>query len=254
MRIVATIEARMTSSRLPGKVLRPVLGRPLLARMIERLRRVWQLDQVMVATTVNASDDPIAKLAAELGVGCFRGSEEDVLGRVLGAARAAGADLIVETTGDCPLIDPAVIDQVIATFRANDVDYCANVLKPSYPRGMDVQVFPTEILARVDRLTADPADREHVSLYIYEHPEQFRLLNVASGLRPADAEHRLTVDTPDDLELVRQIFERLYPENPTFGLAEILDVLRADPVLATLNRHVTQKAVRTAAAPDGAGA
>jgi spore coat polysaccharide biosynthesis protein SpsF len=246
MRIVATIEARMTSSRLPGKVLRPVLGRPLLAHMIERLRRVWQLDRIVVATTTNTTDDPIAALARELGAGCFRGSEDDVLARVLGAARAAQADLIVETTGDCPLMDPAVVDQVIATFKANAVDYCANVLQPTYPRGMDVQVFPTEILAQVDSLTSDPADREHVSLYIYEHPERFRLLNVASGLRPEDAEHRLTVDTPDDLELVRQIFERLYPTDRTFGLPEILDLLREDPALSRINRHINQKAVREA--------
>jgi spore coat polysaccharide biosynthesis protein SpsF len=250
MRIVATIEARMTSSRLPGKVLRPVLGRPLLSHMIERLRRVWQLDQIMVATTVNATDNPIAELAGSLGVGCFRGSEEDVLGRVLGAARAARADLIVETTGDCPLMDPAIVDQVIATFKVNAVDYCANVLQPTFPRGMDVQVFPTEVLAQVDALTRDPADREHVSLYIYEHPERFRLLNVASGLRPEDAEHRLTVDTPADLELVRQIFERLYPGNSAFGLAQILELLRADPAFASLNRHISQKAVRTAQSID----
>lgn len=234
----------MTSSRLPGKVLRPVLGRPLLSHMIERLRRSWQLDQVVVATTLNETDDPIAELAAGLGVGCFRGSEDDVLARVLGAAQACRADLIVETTGDCPLIDPEVVDQVIATFLANQVDYCANVLKPTYPRGMDVQVFPTEVLARVEQLTTDPADREHVSLYIYEHPEQFRLLNVASGLREADSEHRLTVDTPADLALVEQVFERLYPSKDHFDLHDILDLLRADPVLAGLNRHISQKAVR----------
>ncbi|HTO74085.1 MAG TPA: glycosyltransferase family protein [Gemmatimonadales bacterium] len=244
MRIVATIEARMTSSRLPGKVLRPVLGRPLLSHMIERLRRSWQLDQVVVATTHNETDDPIAELAAGLGVGCFRGSEDDVLSRVLGAAQAHDADLIVETTGDCPLIDPEVVDQMIATFLSNKVDYCANVLKPTYPRGMDVQVFPTEVLARVEQLTTDPADREHVSLYIYEHPGQFRLLNVSSGLREADAEHRLTVDTAADLALVEQVFERLYPSKPHFGLHDILDLLRGDPVLAGLNRHITQKAVR----------
>lgn len=244
MRIVATIEARMTSSRLPGKVLRPVLSRPLLSFMIERLRRVWQLEQIVVATTINESDDPIADLAAGLGVGCFRGSEEDVMARVLGAARKAGADLIVETTGDCPLIDPAVVDQVIATYQANSVDYCSNVLVPTYPRGMDVQVFPTEVLAEVDQLTNDPADREHVSLYIYEHPERYKLLNVCSGLRPEDTEHRLTVDTPADYELVKKIIERLYPRDSAFDLRQILDLLRVDPMLATTNRHIQQKQVR----------
>jgi spore coat polysaccharide biosynthesis protein SpsF len=250
MRIVATIEARMTSSRLPGKVLRPVLSRPLLSFMIERLRRVWQLDQIVVATTMNDTDDPIADLADGLGVGCFRGSEDDVLARVLGAARKFGADLIVETTGDCPLIDPAVVDQVIATYRANKVDYCANVLQPTYPRGMDVQVFATDVLAEVERLTSDPADREHVSLYIYEHPERYKLLNVCSGLPPEDAEHRLTVDTPADYEMVKKIIERLYPRDSAFDLRQILDLLRVDPMLAITNRHISQKEVRPASPVD----
>ena len=128
MNTVITIEARMGSTRLSGKVLRPVLGEPMLARMIERLRRVRKADGIVVATTVHAADDPIATLAKDLGVGCHRGSEDDVLGRVLAAAQGAGADLIVETTADCPVIDPGVIDQLIHTFLSNQVDYCSNVL------------------------------------------------------------------------------------------------------------------------------
>jgi spore coat polysaccharide biosynthesis protein SpsF len=163
---------------------------------------------------------------------------------VLGAATAAGADLIVETTADCPLIDPAVVDQVIATFATNQVDYCANVLAPTYPRGLDVQVFPTRVLAEVAELTDDPADLEHVSLYIYQHPERFRLLNVASGLAPSVGELRLTVDTPEDLALVAAIYDALYPSRPTFGLTDILGLLAEQPGLVTLNQHVRQKAAR----------
>ena len=245
MRTVITIEARMRSSRLPGKVLLPVLGRPMLARMIERLRRVRRADGIVVATTTDPADDPIAALAAEVEVGCFRGSEADVLDRVLRAAQSVGAERIVETTADCPLIDPDVIDRMIEAFDAGAVDYCANVLAPTYPRGLDVQVFPVAVLADVARRTDDPADREHVSLYIYEHPERYRLLNVASGLPPAAAEHRLTVDTEEDLSLVRHIYGALYPANPAFGLREILDHLAANPECALINQHVRQKAART---------
>ena len=238
------IQARMRSERLPGKVLLPVLGRPLLELMIERLRRVTLADDIMVATTDDPSCDPIAELAERLGVGVHRGSEVDVLGRVIDAARAAHAELIVETTGDCPLIDPATIDRVIASFLAADVDYCSNVLVRTYPRGMDVQVFPLTVLEEVNRLTTDPPDREHVSLYIYEHPERFRLLNVASGLDPDAAALRLTVDTPQDLSVVRVVFERLYHRQPDFDLADVLDLFRAEPELRELNATIRQKPVR----------
>jgi spore coat polysaccharide biosynthesis protein SpsF len=244
LRTVITIEARMLSTRLPGKVLRPILGRPMLELMIERLRRVKRVDAIVVATTLDPSCDPIEALAQKLGVGCFRGSEDDVLDRVLQAARSADADLIVETTGDCPLIDPAVIDQVIDAFLAREVDYAANVLRPTWPRGLDVQVFPRAVLERVASLTQDPADREHVSLYIYEHPELFQLHNVESGLPTEVAELRLTVDTPEDFALVTRIYEALYPQRPDFRVADILTLLADHPDWRDLNRTVQQKAVR----------
>src|SRR5262245_17584910 len=242
-RIVCTIEARMTSSRLPGKVLLPVVGRPLLALMIERLRRSRRLDAIVVATTEDAASDPIEALAREVGVGCFRGSEDDVLGRVLRAAQEADADLIVETTADCPLIDPQVLDRVVDAFLEGGADYCSNLLPRTYPHGFEVQVFPTAVLAEVDRLTQDPADREHVSLYIYEVPGRYRLRNVESD-RPDGAALRLTVDTEADLALVREVFEALYPSNPAFGLGAVLDLLAARPDLLALNAHVEQKRAR----------
>jgi spore coat polysaccharide biosynthesis protein SpsF len=244
MKTVITIEARMRSTRLPGKVLLPVLGEPMLARMVERLRRVRRADRIVVATTVDPADDPIVAAAESLGVGWHRGSEADVMGRVLDAARAADADLIVETTADCPVIDPGVIDQLIATFLTNRVDYCANVLAPTYPRGLDAQVFPTAVLADAASRTDDPADREHVSLYLYEHPERYRLLNVASGLPPEAGELRLTVDTAEDYHLITAVYEALYPTHPTFGLTDLLALFEARPELLTLNQHVRQKAVR----------
>jgi len=244
MKTAAIIQARMRSTRLPGKVLLPILGRPMLELMIERLRRVSALDEIIVATTVDPTCNPIEDLAQHLGVACYRGSEDDVLDRVLRAARAFHVDLIVEVTGDCPLIDPETITGVIRCFNSNQVDYCSNILERTYPRGMDVQVFPVAVLAEVAEITKDPADREHVSLYIYQHPERYRLLNMASGLQPEAADLRLTVDTPGDFDLVSRVFERLYPRNPAFGLADILALFDRSPELRGINRNVQQKAVR----------
>ena len=244
MNTVITIEARMSSTRLPGKVLEPILGHPMLALMIERLSRVRLADEIVVATSDNPADDPIVELARRLNVAWFRGSEMDVLDRVLQSARQIKADLIVETTGDCPLIDPETIDRVIETFLENSVDYCSNMLKRTYPRGMDVQVFPLSVLEKVAQLTHDPVDREHVSLYIYQHPEQFRLLNVASDLPPHIGELRLTVDKTEDLELIKRIYEALYPTRPAFRLKDILDLLDRRPELVEINRHVKQQPVR----------
>lgn len=243
MRIVATIEARMRSTRLPGKVLLPILGRPMLEWMIERLRRVPRLDAIVIATTTDESCDPIEVLANQLGVGCLRGSEDDVLDRVLQAAHSAQADVIVELTADCPLIDPQLTTETIEAFLAAEVDYAANCLREPYPRGLDVQVFPTKVLEEVARTTNDPADREHVSLYIYEHPERFRLLNVPAG--PAEAaDLRLTVDTPEDFALVARIFETLHPIKPQFGLPEILKLFAQHPELRDCNSGIQQKTIR----------
>lgn len=243
MRIVATIEARMRSTRLPGKVLLPILGRPMLELMIERLRRVSQLDAIVVATTSDPSCDPIEALAQRLGVGCFRGSEDDVLERVLFAARSAQADVIVELTADCPLIDPELTDEAISAFLAADADYASNCLQEPYPRGLDVQVFSMAVLEEVARLTNDPADREHVSLYIYEHPERYRLLGVPTGT-PEVADLRLTVDTPEDFELVTRVYQSLYPLNPDFGWREIVELFRQQPELRHVNADIQQKDVR----------
>jgi spore coat polysaccharide biosynthesis protein SpsF len=244
MKYLVTIEARMRSSRLPGKVLKPILGRPMLALMIERLQQARTIDGIVVATTINPSDDPIAELAGELEVGCFRGSEEDVLARVLGAARSYGGDVIVETTGDCPLNDPAIVDKVVSDYRIGGADFVSNTLQYSTPIGTDVRVFSSESLAEINRISKDPADHEHVSLHYWEHPEKYRLRNVATGLPPEVADLRLTVDTPEDFELVRQVFEELYPVKRIFSLSDILELFRRRPDLPEINRAVRQKAVR----------
>lgn len=240
-RTVATIEARMTSTRLPGKVLRRSVGKPFLELMIERLKRVPSLDGIVVATTVNAADDPVEELAGRLGVGCHRGSEEDVLGRVLEAARAHAVDVIVETTGDCPLIDPEIVERTIRTYRDSGVDYVSNFLHRDYPIGMETQVFSTAVLADVAARTDDPRDREHVSLYIYSHPELYSLKDVTASAELTDPDLRLTLDTPDDFALLDEVFRSLYPGNPRFSLADVLALLQARPELRTLNAHVRRK-------------
>tara|TARA_E500000331_G_C17085669_1_gene638847 strand:- start:69 stop:812 length:744 start_codon:yes stop_codon:yes gene_type:complete len=240
-RIVATIEARMTSSRLPGKVLMEVCGKPMLQHMIERLQRVPSLDGIVVATTGNDTDVPIVELAQRMGVGFFQGSEYDVLFRVLDAARAHDIDVIVEMTGDCPLIDPALVEDCIRGYQGSEVDYVSNVLERTYPRGMDTQVFATEILADVANRTDDPEDHEHVSIFIYSHPEIYSLKNMPGPPELTNPGLGLTLDTPEDLELIRRIFEILYPDNPNFSLANILAVLKDNPALTELNAHVRRK-------------
>lgn len=245
-RVCATIEARMTSSRLPGKVLADLAGKPALERMIERVRRIPSLDGIIVATTTNAADDPVAALAGRLGVGSFRGSEDDVLDRVLGAARAHGVDVIVELTGDCPLIDPDASEAVIRRYGRGDVDYVSNVLSRSYPIGMETQVFATDVLADVARRTNDPTDHEHVSLYIYRHPELYRLANVEAPAALRRPELRLTLDTAEDLQVIRAVYEALLPADPAFGVADILAWLDARPQIAAINAAVPHRHVRAA--------
>ena len=244
MRTVLIIEARMGSSRLPGKTLVPILGRPMLERMIERLQRSQRMDEIVVATTTEPEDAAIEELTRRLGVGCFRGSSEDVLDRVLRAAQTYEADVIVETTGDCPVIDPAVVDRVVETFASGGYDFVSNVLEWTYPRGLDVKVFPTRVLAEVAELTRDPADHEHVSLYIYEHPERYRLRNVAAPPDACRPDLRLTVDTEEDLALIRTIYESLYPRKPDFDIFDIVELLDAQRELVALNAEIEQRPVR----------
>lgn len=244
MNYQAIIEARMTSTRLPGKVVLPILGRPVLSHLIERLQQCQKLDGVVIATTTNKTDDVLEELAFNSGVGCFRGSEEDVLERVLLAAKKNAVDVIVEITGDCPLVDPSIVDELIGIHEQGAYDYVSNNMRRTYPRGLDTQVFSTEVLAKVADLTDDPVDHEHVSLYIYEHPEIFSLFNLDSGLDEQWWDLRLTLDTREDYELINKIFTTLYPSNPKFGMQDILIQMKMNPEWININQHVEQKKVR----------
>jgi spore coat polysaccharide biosynthesis protein SpsF len=244
-RIIASIEARVSSSRLPGKVLADVVGRPALLRLLDRLQRADTLDGIVVATTTNPADDQLATLVEREGISCFRGSEEDVLRRVVEAHRMMRTDLVVEVTGDCPLIDPEVIDLGVTTFLTNSADVVANVVKPSFPMGVDVQVFPLAALVEVEANVADPAVREHVSLYFYEHPERYRILHLQAPKRYHAPQQRLQLDYPEDLRLIREIYCRLESRfGGRFGTPEILELLATDPALAEINRACMEKPTR----------
>ncbi len=243
-RTVATIEARMSSTRLPGKVLMDIMGRPMLFYMIERLRLCKSLDDIIIATTVNPADDVIVEFAENNGVKYYRGSEDDVLLRVLEAARANDVDVIVETTGDCPLIDPTVVDELVALYHGNDYDYVSNTVKRTFPRGLDTQVFSTDKLAEIEGITNNPADRENVSLYFYEVPGRYRLGSLESQLHEKYWDARLTVDTINDFKLIEEIFKRLYPENHGFLLKDIIALVENYPEFLEINSKIQQKEVR----------
>lgn len=241
MKTVLIAQTRMTSTRLPGKVLKPVLGKPLLAYFIERLRRASQLHQIVIATTINAADEPIVNLCRELSVPFTRGSENDVLSRYYDAAVVTEADIIVRVTSDCPLIDPAVVDETIDYFKTHSsrFDYVSNSLTETYPRGMDVEVFSAHLLREAQLEANLKPEREHVTPYFYTHPERYRIGHIRAPQNLSH--HRWTVDTPEDLELITRLIETLYPLKPDFNLADILKTLAAHPDWPLINTHIRQK-------------
>ncbi|OQA34672.1 MAG: 3-deoxy-manno-octulosonate cytidylyltransferase [Betaproteobacteria bacterium ADurb.Bin341] len=236
MNLVAILQARSSSSRLPGKVLRPILGVPMLLRQIERIQRSRMLHSLVVATSSDASDDALAATCAQNGIACFRGSLDDVLDRFYQAAQSQKATDVVRLTGDCPLADPEVIDKVIQEYLEANVDYAANALEPSYPDGLDVEAFRFAVLERAWRDAHMVSEREHVTPYIYKHPEQFKLLKVCNAENLSHL--RWTVDNPEDFEFVSRIYEALYPGKADFTTADILAYLRQHPGLGAVNAHL----------------
>lgn len=239
MTVVATIEARMTSSRLPGKVLMPASGKPLLGILIERLLAVPEVDRIVVATTVNAADDPIVETAAAFGAASFRGSEDDVLGRVAGALRAYDAEVAVEITGDCPLIDPEMVSACIAEYRRTqrESSYVGNTTGPSLgaPHGLDVQVFAAAALLAIADETSDLADREHVSLPFYRPENAARWKPRFIDFFPDDLCHRvwISLDYAEDYRLIRAAHEALSPGNPLFGAVPLIAYCQSQPEMTS---------------------
>jgi spore coat polysaccharide biosynthesis protein SpsF len=239
VKLLVVVQARTGSTRLPGKVLLPVAGAPLLDRQIERLRAAETPFELAVATTAEPADDPIRALCRRLDVPCVSGHPTDLLDRHLRAARELGAEAIAKIPSDCPLIDPAAVDRVLGHFLAapDAFDYVSNLHPPTWPDGNDVEVMPRAALETAGREAARPFEREHTTPFLWERPERFRLANVTweTGLDFSQS-YRLTVDYPEDYALVAALYDELWrPERPVFGLAEILALLAARPDLAALN-------------------
>lgn len=241
MRIEAYVQARMGSTRLPGKVLKKIMNRPLLDILIERLRQAKEIRGIVVLTTLQLEDDKIVKFCQEHTIDCFRGPEEDVLSRYYQAAAQRKPEGIVRITSDCPLIDPDIVDEVVKAFRKGrpGIDYVSNSLERTFPRGLDVEVFSFGALEKAHLNAIKPEEREHVTPYFYRHPELFQLENIA--MTPSYAQHRWTVDTPEDFALIKLILENLYPKNPNFRLRDILALLAQHPDWSKLNAHIEQK-------------
>lgn len=228
---VALIQARMGSSRFPGKVLEEVAGRPMLWHVVHRVRQAKRIDKVVVATTDRGVDDPVVGFCKREGVDCFRGNEQDVLDRFYQAARASHADVVVRITADCPLIDPEVIDKVVERFQRGDCDYACNIIRYTYPDGLDTEVFSFAGLERAWKEAEKPSEREHVTPYLRNG--KFRVANVESDTPVSPEKYRWTVDHPADLEFVRKVYEA-FSQNGDFGFREIFELLKERPDLATI--------------------
>lgn len=238
--IGAVIQARMSSTRLPGKVVMEVLGKPLLQLLTERLKHSKYLDDIIIATTTNPADDPVRDLAEKLELKYIRGSEDDVLGRYYQAAKEFGLGHIVRITADCPLIDPEVVDRILRIYIDSNFkyDYVSNTLKPTFPDGLDVEVFSFSVLEKINRLSEKRYQREHVCTYIIENPDQFNIHNVTGD---RDYSYlRWTVDNPEDFALVKTIYERLYPSKPLFLMRDILELIEDDPGLLRINDSISR--------------
>ena len=236
MKRVIAVQARVTSTRLPGKVMADIAGRPMLAQQLRRLKQCSMADEIVIATTPALTDEPIVELAKREGVQCFRGSEDDVLSRIVGAARQTQADVVVRITADCPLIDPQVADQVIAELvnLPADCDYASNVLQRTYPRGLDTEALFVDTLVRMDRLARSRASREHVTVFLrLERPDLFLCRSVMDHEDNSDL--RWTVDTAEDLEFVRALYGALDLSTRPVPYPEMIAYVRAHPEMINLD-------------------
>lgn len=237
-RVVTVVQARMGSTRLPGKILRTVFGRTLLERQLERMNQARHVGEIVVAIPTGARDDTLADLCEDIGVDCFRGDENDLLDRHVQAARAYAAEVVVKIPSDCPLIDPAIIDRVLAVALDDPArfDYVSNLHPATWPDGNDVEVMRMDALETAWREANRALEREHTTPFLWERPDRFRLENVVweSG-RDLSMSHRFTTDYEEDIAFVDAVFERLYPRDPQFGLDAILRLLDEEPALGEIN-------------------
>ncbi|MDW7726681.1 MAG: glycosyltransferase family protein [Candidatus Methanoperedens sp.] len=243
MKVVAIIQARMGSTRLPGKIMKEILGKPVILWDLDRVSLSKLIDEIVVAIPYGKENDIIVDTIKEYNdkIVIARGSEDDVLDRYYQAAVQTNADVVVRITSDCPLIDPVVIDKVIKQFLDNDCDYCSNSLIRTYPRGLDTEVFSYKALEMAWNEAKKDYEREHVTPYIIENPDKFKLLNVANDI---DLSHlRWTLDTKDDFEFIDAIYERIHSKKQLFFMDDVLELLGREPELININRHIEQKQV-----------
>ena len=238
MKTVAIIQARMGSTRLPGKIFEDIAGKSMLERTVERVRRSALIDETVVATTEKPEDDAIVAWCKRYGIGCIRGVEEDVLDRYRKAAEETQADVVVRITSDCPLIDPEIIDRVLSEFHETNCDFASNSLERSYPRGLDCEVIRRSALERAAMEATTKREREHVTPYLFDHPEIFAIRSVVHDMDLSS--HRWTVDTVEDLTLVRTIYDTLGADG-AFGWQDALQLLRDHPEWVAINAHIEQK-------------
>ena len=242
MNMVCIIQARVGSNRLPNKIFLDLEGKPVLARVIERLQRSKFINKIVIASPDKKDDDKIEGFINNnyKDVGVYRGSENDVLDRYYQAAKIYKADVVVRITSDCPLIDPEVADKVIKDFLEKKVDYVSNVLgERTYPRGLDVEVFSFKALKKIWQEAKEPGDREHVTLYLRKHPEFFSASDVRS--KENYSRFRLTLDEEKDYKLIKLVYKKLFPKNKNFGLWEVVELFKKEPNLAKINSEIEQK-------------
>ena len=239
--IVTIMQVRMTSSRLPGKVLMPLLGEPVFIRQLERMQGSKLIGKIIVATTTQIEDDPIEKICLEKGIDCFRGHPTDLLDRHYQAAKLYGADVVLKIPSDCPLIDPRIIDRTIGYYLDNrdQFDFVSNLHPATFPDGNDVEIMPFEMLERACKDAKLELEREHTTPYFWERPEIFRIGNIAmEDGSDLSLIHRWTIDYKEDYDFIKKVYEELYPKNPLFSLEEILELLKKHPEIYQINSEL----------------
>lgn len=247
MKIGAIVQARYSSTRLPGKILKELpcgSGITVLGQIIRRLKRSKKINEIIVATSLEKNADRIVSVAKTEGAGCFRGSRENVLSRYYLSARRNNLDVIVRICSDCPCIDPGVVDSVIEKHIKENADYTSNTLERTYPRGLDTEVFNFDILERTYKVAKKDYEKEHVTPYIYTNSSLFRICKVKAPKRFFWPNLRITLDTKEDYELILAIFNCLYRRNKYFGISEIISLFKKKPSLRLINKKVIQKKIK----------
>ena len=242
MKVNAIIQARCGSTRLPGKIFMEIVGKPLLWHVVNRLTYVNMIDDIVIATTTDIKDDAVEEWCNENKVKCFRGSEEDVLNRFYYAAMTFPCDVIVRVTADDPFKEPSIIDKIIKKLVDENLDLATNVFPPSFPEGLDCEVFTFDVLQIMEKTTNDPYDREHVTPYIYNNPDKFKIKNISSNHQLSS--YRWTIDNDEDYEMVNEIYNKRKNQNDGILLMEeILEILDENPEIISINSNVKRSAM-----------